>query len=168
MLRPAFPASRCQRCLSFRTVIAFANGEPEHHHAAVRQAVVGEWRSAVALYFSSLPRLRNKDQRQCCDQTLGHWCVDRHPRAMGSGLPHARNARPGGIGVGVAFPPLAAAGSVYREPTARLEKGRQAARSDGVDAVIVSKLSDTDISAVAAYYAGNVGPLTTRRCRSKQ
>jgi cytochrome c553 len=61
--------------------------------------------------------------------------------------------------VGVAFPPLAGQPAAYIE--SQLHGWKKGARPPGPMAlmpVIVSKLSDTDISAVAAYYAGNVGP----------
>jgi cytochrome c553 len=118
-------------------------------------------RSAVALYFSSLPPpagIKTNDSAAIKPSDTGAWIATRG--RWDQGLPACAQCHgPGGIGVGVAFPPLAGQPAAYIE--SQLHGWKKGVRPPGPMAlmpVIVSKLSDTDISAVAAYYAGNVGP----------
>jgi len=117
-------------------------------------------RNAVALYFSSLPPpagIKPGDSTAITPSNTGAWIATRG--RWDQGLPACAQCHgPGGIGVGTAFPPLAGQPAAYIE--SQLHGWKMGTRPPGPMAlmpVVVSKLSDTDISAVAAYYAGNVG-----------
>jgi len=118
-------------------------------------------RNAVALYFSSLPApagIRANDNAAIKPSDTGAWIATRG--RWDQGLPACVQCHgPGGMGVGTAFPPLSGQPAAYIE--SQLHGWKKGTRPPGPMAlmpVVVSKLSDADISAVAAYYAGNVGP----------
>ena len=141
---------------------AFANGERQSTiMQPFAKLLSANGRSAVAIYFSSLPPpagIKTNDSAAIKPSDTGAWIATRG--RWDQGLPACAQCHgPGGIGVGVAFPPLAGQPAAYIE--SQLHGWKKGARPPGPMAlmpVIVSKLSDTDISAVAAYYAGNVGP----------
>ena len=141
---------------------AFANGERQSTiMQPFAKLLSANGRSAVALYFSSLPPpagIKTNDSAAIKPSDTGAWIATRG--RWDQGLPACAQCHgPGGIGVGVAFPPLAGQPAAYIE--SQLHGWKKGVRPPGPMAlmpVIVSKLSDTDISAVAAYYAGNVGP----------
>jgi cytochrome c553 len=141
---------------------AFANGERQSTiMQPFAKLLSANGRSAVAIYFSSLPPpagIKTNDSAAIKPSDTGAWIATRG--RWDQGLPACAQCHgPGGIGVGVAFPPLAGQPAAYIE--SQLHGWKKGVRPPGPMAlmpVIVSKLSDTDISAVAAYYAGNVGP----------
>jgi len=140
---------------------AFANGERKSTiMQPFAKLLSSNGRNAVALYFSSLPPpagIKAGDSTAITPSNTGAWIATRG--RWDQGLPACAQCHgPGGIGVGTAFPPLAGQPAAYIE--SQLHGWKQGARPPGPMAlmpVVVSKLSDTDISAVAAYYAGNVG-----------
>jgi len=140
---------------------AFANGERKSTiMQPFAKLLSSNGRNAVALYFSSLPPpagIKAGDSTAITPSNTGAWIATRG--RWDQGLPACAQCHgPGGIGVGTAFPPLAGQPAAYIE--SQLHGWKIGARPPGPMAlmpVVVSKLSDTDISAVAAYYAGNVG-----------
>nr|WP_241202256.1 MULTISPECIES: c-type cytochrome [unclassified Caballeronia] len=140
---------------------AFANGERKSTiMQPFAKLLSSNGRSAVALYFSSLPPpagIKAGDSTAITPSDTGAWIATRG--RWDQGLPACAQCHgPGGIGVGTAFPPLAGQPAAYIE--SQLHGWKMGARPPGPMAlmpVVVSKLSDTDISAVAVYYAGNVG-----------
>ena len=140
---------------------AFANGERKSTiMQPFAKLLSSNGRSAVALYFSSLPPpagIKAGDSTTITPSDTGAWIATRG--RWDQGLPACTQCHgPGGMGVGTAFPPLAGQPAAYLE--SQLHGWKTGARPPGPMAlmpVVVSKLSDTDISAVAAYYAGNVG-----------
>ena len=142
-------------------LLAFANGERKSTiMQPFAKLLSSNGRSAVALYFSSLPPpagIKAGDSTAIKPSDTGAWIATRG--RWDQGLPACAQCHgPGGIGVGTAFPPLAGQPAAYIE--SQLHGWKKGARPPGPMAlmpVVVSKLSDMDISAVAAYYAGNVG-----------
>jgi cytochrome c553 len=141
---------------------AFANGERQSTiMQPFAKLLSSNGRSAVALYFSSLPPpagIKADDNASIKPSDVGAWLATQG--RWDQGLPACVQCHgPGGIGVGTTFPPLAGQPAAYIE--SQLLGWKKGARPPGPMAlmpVIASKLSDADISAVAAYYAGNVGP----------
>nr|WP_231937220.1 c-type cytochrome [Caballeronia udeis] len=139
----------------------FANGERQSTiMQPFAKLLSSNGRSAVALYFSSLPPpagIKADDSNSIRPSDAGAWIATRG--RWSQGLPACAQCHgPGGIGVGATFPPLAGQPAAYIE--SQLHGWKKGTRPPGPMAlmpVIVSKLSDTDISAVAAYYAGNAG-----------
>jgi cytochrome c553 len=117
-------------------------------------------RVAVAQYFSQLPPpagIRTHDPTSPSAADTGAWLATRG--RWDEGLPACAQCHgPGGAGVGTAFPPLAGQPAAYIE--AQLHAWQTGARPPGPLALmpmVVSKLSDADIHAVAAYYAQQGG-----------
>jgi cytochrome c553 len=141
---------------------AFANGERQSTiMQPFAKLLSSNGRSAVALYFSALPPpagIKTNDRTAIKPSDTGAWIATRG--RWDQGLPACAQCHgPGGVGVGAAFPPLAGQPAAYIE--SQLHGWKKGVRPPGPMAlmpVIVSKLSDTDISAVAAYYAGSAGP----------
>jgi cytochrome c553 len=113
-------------------------------------------RAAVAGYFSSLPPPGDTRKGDTVDPAMsdtGAWLATRGRWTQG--LPACVQCHgPGGAGVGSAFPPLAGQPASYI--SAQLHAWKDGKRSPGPMALmptVVSKLSDADIDAVAAYYA---------------
>ena len=140
---------------------AFAHGERKSTiMEPFAKLLSSNGRNAVALYFSSLPPpagIKADDSTAIKPSDSGAWIATRG--RWDQGLPACVQCHgPGGIGVGTAFPPLAGQPAAYI--ASQLHGWKKGTRPPGPMAlmpVVVSKLSDTDISAVAAYYAGNVG-----------
>lgn len=115
-------------------------------------------RAAVADYFSKLPApagIKPQDSASVTPSEIGAWIATRGRWTQG--LPACEQCHgPGGIGVGTTFPPLAGQPASYL--AAQLHGWKKGTRPPGPLAlmpVIASKLSDSDIAAVAAYYAAN-------------
>ncbi|MDR5880462.1 c-type cytochrome [Caballeronia sp. LZ032] len=113
-------------------------------------------RQAVADYFSNLPapvNTRTEDRVSIAPTQAGAWIATRG--RWEQGVPACVQCHgPGGIGVGSTFPPLAGQPATYI--VSQLQGWKKGARPPGPLAlmpVIASKLSDGDMSAVAAYYA---------------
>jgi cytochrome c553 len=110
-------------------------------------------RQAVTAYFTSLPALKANDTASPQPSNVGAWIATRG--RWEQGLPACAQCHgPGGIGVGSVFPPLAGQPASYIAN--QLHGWKDGIRPPGPMAlmsVVASKLSDTDITAVAAYYS---------------
>ncbi|MFM0327807.1 c-type cytochrome [Caballeronia glebae] len=113
-------------------------------------------RTAVAAYFSKMAvpaGIRTSDDTSITPAEPGPWLATRG--RWDQGLPACVQCHgPGGIGVSPTFPPLAGQPANYISN--QLQGWKKGARPPGPLAlmpVIASKLTDADISAVAAYYA---------------
>jgi cytochrome c553 len=113
-------------------------------------------RHAVATYFASLPASpasKANDSASAEPADVGAWIATRG--RWEQGLPACAQCHgPGGIGVGSVFPPLAGQPASYI--ASQLHGWKDGIRPPGPMAlmqVVASKLSNTDITAVAAYYA---------------
>ncbi|WP_155640663.1 c-type cytochrome [Burkholderia pseudomultivorans] len=113
-------------------------------------------RDAVSAYFASLPAapaVATSDDTSIDPASTGAWLATRG--RWSQGLPACAQCHgPGGIGVGTAFPPLAGQPAAYI--AGQLNAWKHGTRAPGPMALmpmIAGKLSDTDIDAVAAYYA---------------
>jgi cytochrome c553 len=110
-------------------------------------------RQAVAAYFASLPGLKANDNTSPQPSNVGAWIATRG--RWEQGVPACAQCHgPGGIGVGSVFPSLAGQSASYIAN--QLHGWKDGIRPPGPMAlmlVVASKLSDTDITAVAAYYA---------------
>ncbi|MGU7775971.1 c-type cytochrome [Burkholderia sp. MR1-5-21] len=113
-------------------------------------------RDAVSAYFASLPAppgIAARDDAPAAPSDTGAWIATRGRWTQG--LPACAQCHgPGGIGVGTAFPPLAGQPAAYLANQLNGWKhGMRPPGPMGLMPMIASKLSDTDIDAVAAYYA---------------
>ncbi|RQR28956.1 MULTISPECIES: c-type cytochrome [unclassified Burkholderia] len=113
-------------------------------------------RDAVSAYFASLPAppaITVSDAASIDPANTGAWLVTRG--RWSQGLPACAQCHgAGGLGVGTAFPPLAGQPAAYI--AGQLNGWKHGTRAPGPMALmpmIAGKLSDTDIDAVAAYYA---------------
>jgi len=137
----------------------FADGQRQNPvMQPIAKALSEAERTAVGHYFSDLPfpPPAAKDESPTPAQT-GAWLAARGRWA--DGLPACVQCHgPGGAGVGSAFPPLAGQSAAYI--AAQLHAFKSGARPGGpmnLMKVVASKLSDTDISAVADYYGSTDG-----------
>jgi cytochrome c553 len=117
-------------------------------------------RNAVATYFAALPPapgIKTNDSESTKASDIGAWLATRG--RWDQGLPACAQCHgPGGTGVGLTFPPLAGQPAAYI--ASQLHGWKNGTRPAGPMALmsaVASKLSDTDITAVAAYYAGADG-----------
>ncbi|KIG11190.1 cytochrome c class I [Burkholderia sp. MR1] len=122
-------------------------------------------RASVATYFSKMAApasIRTSDDASLNPAEPGPWLATRG--RWDQGLPACVQCHgPGGIGVSPTFPPLAGQPASYISN--QLHGWKKGARPPGPLAlmpVVASKLTDADISAVAAYYAGPVRGEATR------
>lgn len=122
-------------------------------------------RAAVAAYFSKMAApagIRISDDASITPDEPGPWLATRG--RWDQGLPACVQCHgPGGIGVSPTFPPLAGQPASYISN--QLQGWKKGARPPGPLAlmpVIASKLTDADISAVAAYYAAPASGDTKR------
>jgi cytochrome c553 len=110
-------------------------------------------RQAVATYFASLSSLKVIDNASPQPSNVGAWIATRG--RWEQGLPACAQCHgPGGVGVGSVFPPLAGQPASYIAN--QMHGWKNGIRPPGPMAlmlVVASKLSDVDITAVAAYYA---------------
>lgn len=113
-------------------------------------------RDAVSAYFASLPAppaIAASDTASIDPANTGAWLATRG--RWSQGLPACAQCHgAGGLGVGSAFPPLAGQPAAYI--AGQLNGWKHGSRAPGPMALmpmIVGKLSDADIDAVAAYYA---------------
>jgi len=113
-------------------------------------------RDAVSAYFASLPAppaIAASDAASIDPANTGAWLATRG--RWSQGLPACAQCHgAGGLGVGTAFPPLAGQPAAYI--AGQLNGWKHGTRAPGPMALmpaIAGKLSDTDIDAVAAYYA---------------
>jgi cytochrome c553 len=136
---------------------AFANGTRQNAimQPLARLLSVGD-RRAVAAYFASLPApsiSTANDSVAAQSADVGAWIATRG--RWEQGLPACAQCHgPGGSGVGSVFPPLAGQPASYI--ASQLHDWKDGIRPPGPMAlmqVVASKLSGTEITAVAAYYA---------------
>lgn len=134
---------------------AFGNGSRKNPvMQPMAEKLTAEQRLAVAAYYSRLPSpMSVSDTAPAKPAATGAWLATR-----GRGkdqLPACAQCHgPGGSGVGAAFPPLAGLPAAYI--TAQLQAWKAGTRPPGPMALmagVAKKLSDSDITAVAAYYA---------------
>jgi cytochrome c553 len=117
-------------------------------------------RNAVATYFATLPpalEIKANGGESAKPSDIGAWLANRG--RWDQGLPACAQCHgPGGTGVGPTFPPLVGQPALYI--ASQLHGWKNGTRPPGPMALmsaVASKLSDTDITAVAAYYAGAGG-----------
>ncbi|WP_414695600.1 c-type cytochrome [Paraburkholderia sp.] len=118
-------------------------------------------RNDVAQYFAWLqpsPGINTSGNESVKPSDVGAWIATRG--RWGDGLPACVQCHgPGGIGVGATFPPLAGQPASYL--ASQLQSWKSGTRPPGPMALmpaVASKLSDTEITAVAAYYGGGGVP----------
>ncbi|MDE1011910.1 MAG: c-type cytochrome [Paraburkholderia fungorum] len=118
-------------------------------------------RDAVAQYFAGLPpptSIKADDSESARPSDVGAWIATRGRWDVG--LPACVQCHgPGGIGVGATFPPLAGQPASYI--ASQLNGWKSGTRPPGPMALmpaVASKLSSTDITAVAAYYGAADAP----------
>lgn len=118
-------------------------------------------RAAVAQYFAGLPpppAIKASENGSVKPSDVGAWIATRGRWDVG--LPACVQCHgPGGIGVGATFPPLAGQPASYI--ASQLNNWKSGTRPPGPMALmpaVASKLSSTDITAVAAYYSGTDAP----------
>lgn len=136
---------------------AFADGTRENSIMQPFAKIMAlDGREAVAQYFSSLPVPKDIRTRDTVDAPMtdtGAWLATRG--RWQQDLPACVQCHgPGGAGVGTVFPPLAGQPAAYIE--AQLNAWKNGKRAPGPLALmpaIAGKLSDSDIQAVAQYYA---------------
>lgn len=141
---------------------AFAGGSRKNPiMQPIAQSLTPAQRQAVALYFSQLPApFVASDSAQPLPSDTGAWLATRGRWA--DQVPACAQCHgPGGSGVGAQFPPLAGLPAAY--VAEQLQGWKTGNRPPGPLALmpaIANKLSDADITAVAAYYEKLVAPGT--------
>ena len=139
---------------------AFANGDRKNPvMQPIAHSLKPAERQALALYFSELPApFVASDSAQPSPTDTGAWrgrWADQVPAC-------AQCHGPGGSGVGTQFPPLAGLPATYIAE--QLQAWKAGSRPPGPLALmagVAKKLSDTEISAVAAYYEKIAAPAQT-------
>lgn len=142
---------------------SFAGGQRQNPiMQPIAKALTKPESAAVALYFSKLPSTppaaasdaARPDQPGAWLATRGRW---------NDNLPACAQCHgPGGAGVGTAFPPLHGQSAIYIAN--QLHAFKNKTRPGGpmnLMAVIASRLSDADMTAVADYYAGQQTAVAT-------
>ncbi len=120
----------------------------------IAQQLTAAQRTEVAQYFSQLPApFLAADPVQPLPADVGAWLATRG--RWSDNVPACLQCHgPGGRGVGAQFPPLAGLPAAYI--TGQLQAWKAGSRPPGPLALmtdIAQQLSETDIAAVAAYYA---------------
>ena len=139
---------------------AFAGGSRKNPiMQPIAQNLTPTERQAVALYFSELPApLVASDPAQPSSSNTGAWLATRGRWA--DQVPACAQCHgPGGSGVGTQFPPLAGLPAAYIAE--QLQAWKAGNRPPGPLALmsgIAKKLSDAEVSAVAAYYEKLAAP----------
>ena len=139
---------------------AFANGDRKNPvMLPIAQSLKPAERQALTLYFSQLPApLVASDSAQPSPSDTGAWLATRGSWA--DQVPACAQCHgPGGSGVGGQFPPLAGLPAAYIAE--QLQAWKAGSRSPGPLALmagVAKKLSDAEISAVAAYYEKIAAP----------
>ncbi|PPA75862.1 cytochrome C [Achromobacter spanius] len=128
--------------------------------AATAKALNAEQQAAVARYYASLPSPLNIDRLAATAMNpvtpadTGAWLATRG--AWDKNVPACNQCHgPGGIGVGENFPGLAGQPAAYI--AGQLRAWRQGQRPPGPLALmpaVATRLTDAEIDAVSAYYAG--------------
>ena len=128
--------------------------------AATAKALNPAQRQAVAQYYAALPSPLNLDRLAATAQhpvkpdDIGAWLATRG--AWDKNVPACNQCHgPGGIGVGANFPSLAGQPAAYI--AGQLRAWRQGQRPPGplgLMPAVATRLTDAEIDAVSAYYAG--------------
>lgn len=142
---------------------AFANGSRKNPvMEPFAQKLSATERIALAMYYSQLkaPFLA-ADQASPTPGDTGAWLATRGRWA--DQLPACAQCHgPGGSGVGSQFPPLAGLPAAYiTEQLQAWKAGQRAPGPLGLMPAVAGKLSDKEIDAIAAYYAGLTAAATT-------
>lgn len=139
-----------------RQLDAFADGSRENPiMQPIAQALSPEQRAQVAAYYASLPGPASATDRPApAVADTGAWLATRG--RWDDGLPACGQCHgPGGAGVGADFPPLAGLSAQYIAAQLRAwQAGTRPPGPLGLMDIVARKLSDADIEAVSAYYAG--------------
>ena len=157
----AFPRlARTGQAYLLAQLDAFANGDRKNPvMQPIAQNLRPAERQALALYFSQLPApFIASDPTQPSPSDTGAWLATRGRWA--DQVPACAQCHgPGGSGVGAQFPPLAGLPAAYI--AAQLQAWKAGSRPPGPLALmagVAKKLSDAEISAVAAYYEKIAAP----------
>jgi thiosulfate dehydrogenase len=135
---------------------AFADGSRDNPiMQPIARALSSGERSAMALYYSRMPGPpKPADTAQPSPTDTGAWLATRgrwDDQVPACGKCHGA----GGGGLGADFPPLAGQSSDYIAAQLQAWKaGKRPPGPLGLMQVIAGKLSDADVQAVSAYYAG--------------
>jgi cytochrome c553 len=154
---PAFPrlAGTGQAYLE-EQLAAFASGARKSPlMQPIAQGLSPVNRIAIARYYSALPPpLRAVDVVAPKPSETGAWLATRG--RWSDGLPACAQCHgPGGSGVGANFPPLAGLPASYiAEQIQSWKSDTRPAGPLALMANIAKKLSDADVTAISAYYAG--------------
>ena len=151
---------------------AFATGQRQNPiMQPIAKLLSANGRNAVAAYFSKFPAaasMRVDDSKSIEPSDLGAWLATRG--RWSEGLPACAQCHAAsGMGVGAVFPPLTGQPAAYI--AAQLHGWKAGTRPPGPMALmpmVASKLSDADIAAVAAYYAGNADVASSTAPGAKQ
>lgn len=135
---------------------AFASGARRNPlMQPIAQGLTPAQRQSVTLYYSKLPApTQGVDAAQPTPADAGAWLATRG-RWIGQLPACAQCHGPGGNGVGAQFPPLAGLPAGYI--TAQLQAWKDGSRPAGPLGLmqsVAARLSDADVGAVSAYYAG--------------
>lgn len=141
---------------------SFASGQRQNPiMAPIAKQLTSAERKAVGLYFSSLAApaaVAVPDVAALKTGDTGPWLAIRG--RWGENLPACVQCHgPGGVGVGPVFPALAGQSSAYI--AAQLHAFKDATRPGGpmnLMGAVASKLSDADITAVAAHFGAPASP----------
>lgn len=137
---------------------AFASGQRQNPiMQPIAKALTAQQITALGAYYSKLPSPLGApapSNENIHSADTGTWLALRG--RWDDNLPACVQCHgPGGIGVGPAFPPLA--GQPVSYISSQLQAFKKKTRPGGpmnLMGVVASKLSDTDITAVAGYYGG--------------
>ncbi|MFM0729411.1 c-type cytochrome [Paraburkholderia sediminicola] len=143
-------------------LVAFADGTRQSPiMQPLAKLLSASERNDVAQYFAGLqppPGVTANDNESVKPSDVGAWIANRG--RWNEGLPACVQCHgPGGMGVGATFPPLAGQPASYI--ASQLHSWKSGIRPPGPMALmpaVASKLSDTEITAVAAYYGGGGAP----------
>jgi thiosulfate dehydrogenase len=135
---------------------AFADGSRDNPiMQPIARALSAGQRSAMAAYYSQLPApLKTTDAAQALPTNPGAWLATRG--RWDDQVPACSKCHGGGGGgLGANFPPLAGQSADYIAAQLQAWKtGKRPPGPLGLMQVIAGKLSDSDVQAVSAYYAG--------------
>lgn len=138
-----------------RQLAAFAGGQRANPTmSTIARSLTPDQREQMADYFSRLPPAAATGPAPTGDRAHGQALAETGDWAHGVPACDACHG-PGGLGVGAAMPPLRGQGEAYLLRQLQAFRGG-ARRGDGLGlmASVARRLSETDLRAAAAYYAG--------------
>ena len=138
-----------------RQLAAFAAGQRANPTmATIARSLTPDQRQRMADYFARLPPAAAQGPAPTGDRVRGRALAETGDWAHGVPACDACHG-PGGLGVGAAMPPLRGQGEAYLLRQLQAFRGG-ARRGDGLGlmASVARRLSETDLRAAAAYYAG--------------